>query len=108
MRKILEFVKIGGIWFYWAPFFEGSPNLEELRMNDGMEKLLDSVDSTFVRLQLIDPAISKITLSKMYDNELGAEYLCRSKGYSGKIFFCKAFMDEAFGNCPQNIYLKEI
>lgn len=108
MRKILEFVKIGNVWFYWAPFFECSPNLEELKMEDGMEKLLESIDSVFVRLQLTDSAVAKISLSKMYDNELGAEYLCRSKGFNGKVFFCKAFIDEVFGNCPSDIYLREL
>lgn len=59
MRKTFEFVKVGGVWFYWWPDYDGTP--EELAMVGG--ELLDSLDNKFVRLQ--DPAAAKITLSKI-------------------------------------------
>lgn len=30
MRKTFEFVKVGGVWFYWWPDYDGTP--EELAM----------------------------------------------------------------------------
>lgn len=63
MRKTFEFVKVGGVWFYWWPDYDGTP--EELAMVGGADELLDSLDNKFVRLQMADPAAAKITLSKL-------------------------------------------
>lgn len=49
MRKTFEFVKVGGVWFYWWPDFDGDPG--ELAMVGGADDLLDSLDDRFgVRL----------------------------------------------------------
>lgn len=74
-EKTFEFVKVGGVWFYWWP--------EELAMVGGADELLDSLDNKFVRLQMVDPA--KITLSKIEEDECGATYLCKSKNYNDRI-----------------------
>lgn len=42
MRKTFEFVKVGGVWFYWWPDFDGDPG--ELAMVGGADDLLDSLD----------------------------------------------------------------
>lgn len=52
MRKTFEFVKVGGVWFYWWPDYDGTP--EELAMVGGADELLDSLDNKFVRLQMVD------------------------------------------------------
>lgn len=49
MRKTFEFVKVGGVWFYWWPDFDGDPG--ELAMVGGADNLLDSLDDRFVRLE---------------------------------------------------------
>lgn len=63
MRKTFEFVKVGGVWFYWWPDFDGDPG--ELAMVGGADDLLDSLDDRFVRLQMVDPPVAKIVLSKL-------------------------------------------
>ena len=69
MRKTFEFVKVGGVWFYWWPDFDGDPG--ELAMVGGADNLLDSLDDRFVRLQMVDPSVAKITLSKIEEDESG-------------------------------------
>lgn len=68
MRKTFEFVKIGGTWFYWWPDFCRDPG--ELAMVNGADSFLDSIDNKFVRLQMVDPSVAKITLSKIEEDEL--------------------------------------
>ena len=44
MRKTFEFVKVGGVWFYWWPDYDGTPEeLEQLKsdVEFGFEKALD-------------------------------------------------------------------
>lgn len=67
MRKTFEFVKVGGVWFYWWPDFDGDPG--ELAMVGGADNLLDSLDDRFVRLQMVDPSVAKIVLSKIEEDE---------------------------------------
>lgn len=106
MRKTFEFVKIGGIWFYWWPDFD--EDIEKLAMIEGADNLLDSIgDDKFVRLQMVDPAVAKITLSKIEENELGATYLCKSRNYNDRVLI-RPIALEILGEYPQNIYLKEI
>lgn len=45
MRKTFEFVKVGGVQFYWWPDYDGTP--EELAMVGGADELLDSLDNKF-------------------------------------------------------------
>lgn len=66
MRKTFEFVKVGGVWFYWWPDFDGDPG--ELAMVGGADDLLDSLDDRFVRLQMVDPSVAKIVLSKIEED----------------------------------------
>lgn len=99
MRKTFEFVKVGGVWFYWQP--------EELAMVGGADELLDSLDNKFVRLQMVDPAAAKITLSKIEEDECGATYLCKSKNYNDRVWICAVTLS-VFGEYPQNIYLKDM
>lgn len=80
MRKTFEFVKVGGVWFYWWPDFDG-----ELAMVGGADNLLDN---KFVRLQMVDPSVAKITLSKIEEDESGATYLCKSKNYNDRVWIC--------------------
>lgn len=105
MRKTFEFVKVGGVWFYWWPDFDGDP--EELAMVDGADDLLDSLDDKFVRLQMVDPSVAKITLSKIEEDESGAAYLCKSKNYNGRVWICPVAL-LVFNEYPQNIYLTEL
>lgn len=58
MRKTFEFVKVGGVWFYWWLDYDGTP--EELAMVGGADELLDSLDNKFVRLQMVDPAAASL------------------------------------------------
>ena len=105
MRKTFEFVKVGGVWFYWWPDYDGTP--EELAMVGGADELLDSLDNKFVRLQMVDPAAAKITLSKIEEDECGATYLCKSKNYNDRVWICAVTLS-VFGEYPQNIYLKDM
>lgn len=105
MRKTFEFVKVGGVWFYWLPDYDGTP--EELAMVGGADELLDSLDNKFVRLQMVDPAAAKITLSKIEEDECGATYLCKSKNYNDRVWICAVTLS-VFGEYPQNIYLKDM
>lgn len=91
MRKTFEFVKVGGVWFYWWP----DPG--ELAMVGGADNLLDD---RFVRLQMVDPSVAKIVLSKIEEDESGATYLC--KNYNGRVTLL------VFNEYPQNIYLSEL
>ena len=95
MRKTFEFVKVGGVWFYWWPDFDG-----ELAM--GADNLLDN---KFVRLQMVDPSVAKITLSKIEEDESGATYLC--KNYNDRVWICPVTL-LVFNEYPQNIYLTEL
>lgn len=105
MRKTFEFVKVGGVWFYWWPDFDGDPR--ELAMVNGADDLLDSLDDRFVRLQMVDPSIAKIVLSKIEEDGSGATYLCRSKNYNGRVWICPVTL-LVFNEYPQNIYLSEL
>lgn len=105
MRKTFEFVKLGGSWFYWWPDFDGDPS--ELAMVCGADKLLDSLDGRFVRLQVVDQAVSKITLSKIEEDENGATYLCKSRNYNDRVWICPVTL-LVLGEYPQNIYLREL
>lgn len=105
MRKIFEFVKVGGTWFYWLPDFDGDP--VELAMVGGADKLLDSLDDRFVRLQMVDPSVAKIVLSKIEEDESGATYLCKSKYYNDRVWICPVTL-LVFNKYPQNIYLSEL
>lgn len=105
MRKTFEFVKVGGVWFYWWPDFDGSP--EELVMVGGADDLLDSLDDRFVRLQMVDPSVAKIVLSKIEEDENGATYLCKSKNYNDRVWICPVTL-LVFNEYPQNIYLSEL
>lgn len=101
MRKTFEFVKVGGVWFYWWPDFDGSP--EELVMVGEADDLLDSLDDRFVRLQMVDPPVAKIALSKIEEDENGATYLC--KNYNDRV--CPVTL-LVFNEYPQNIYLSKL
>lgn len=46
-------------------------------MVGGADDLLDSLDDRFVRLQMVDPSVAKIVLSKIEEDENGATYLCK-------------------------------
>lgn len=105
MRKTFEFVKVGGVWFYWWPDFDGDPG--ELAMVDGADDLLDSLDDRFVRLQMVDPSVAKIVLSKIEEDENGATYLCKSKNYNDRVWICPVTL-LVFNEYPQNIYLSEL
>lgn len=105
MRKTFEFVKVGGVWFYWWSDYDGTP--EELAMVGGADELLDSLDNKFVRLQMVDPAAAKITLSKIEEDECGATYLCKSKNYNDRVWICPVTL-LVFNEYPQNIYLSEL
>lgn len=102
MRKTFEFVKVGGVWFYWWSDFDGDPG--ELAM---VGDLLDSLDDRFVRLQMVDPSVAKIVLSKIEEDENGATYLCKSKNYNDRVWICPVTLS-VFGEYPQNIYLKDM
>lgn len=97
MRKTFEFVKVGGVWFYWWPDFDG-----ELAMVGGADDLLDD---RFVRLQMVDPSVAKIVLSKIEEDENGATYLCKSKNYNDRVCLVTLLV---FNEYPQNIYLSEL
>lgn len=97
MRKTFEFVKVGGVWFYWWPDFDG-----ELAMVGGADDLLDD---RFVRLQMVDPSVAKIVLSKIEEDGNGATYLCKSKNYNDRV--CPVTL-LVFNEYPQNIYLSEL
>lgn len=71
------------------------------------DELLDSLDNKFVRLQMVDPAAAKITLSKIEEDECGATYLCKSKNYNDRVWICAVTLS-VFGEYPQNIYLKDM
>ena len=101
---ILEFVKIGGIWFYWLPNYQGEP--EELNMF-GAFSFLNSIDDKFVRLQKVNPATARIVLSNVEINEQGARYICKSKFYNGSVWI-RPILGEMLGGYPQNLYLSEI
>ena len=105
MRKTFEFVKVGGVWFYWWSDFDGDPG--ELAMVGGADDLLDSLDDRFVRLQMVDPSVAKIVLSKIEEDENGATYLCKSKNYNDRVWICPVTLS-VFGKYPQNIYLKDM
>ena len=105
MRKTFEFVKVGGVWFYWWPDFDGST--EELVMVGGADDLLDSLDDRFVRLQMVDPPVAKIVLSKIEEDENGATYLCKSKNYNDRVWICPVTL-LVFNEYPQNIYLSKL
>lgn len=105
MRKTFEFVKVGGVWFYWWPDFDGDPG--ELVMVGGADDLLDSLDDRFVRLQMVDPSVAKIVLSKIEEDENGATYLCKSKNYNDRVWICPVTL-LVFNEYPQNIYLSEL
>lgn len=105
MRKTFEFVKVGGVWFYWWPDFDGDPG--ELAMVDGADDLLDSLDDRFVKLQMVDPSVAKIVLSKIEEDENGATYLCKSKNYNDRVWICLVTL-LVFNEYPQNIYLSEL
>lgn len=105
MGKIFEFVKVGGVWFYWWPDFDGDP--EELAMINGADDLLDSLDNKFVRLHMVGPSIAKIVLSKIGEDEDGATYLCKSRYYNGRVWICPVTL-LIFDEYPQNIYLSEL
>ena len=105
MRKTFEFVKVGGVWFYWWPDFDGDPG--ELAMVEGADDLLDSLDDRFVRLQMVDPSVAKIVLSKIEEDENGATYLCKSKNYNDRVWICPVTL-LVFNEYPQNIYLSEL
>lgn len=105
MRKTFEFVKVGGVWFYWWPDFDRSP--EELVMVGGADDLLDSLDDRFVRLQMVDPPVAKIVLSKIEEDENGATYLCKSKNYNDRVWICPVTL-LVFNEYPQNIYLSKL
>lgn len=105
MRKTFEFVKVGGVWFYWWPDFDEDPG--ELAMVGGADDLLDSLDDRFVRLQMVDPSVAKIVLSKIEEDENGATYLCKSKNYNDRVWICPVTL-LVFNEYPQNIYLSEL
>lgn len=105
MRKTFEFVKVGGVWFYWWLDFDGDPG--ELAMVGGADNLLDSLDDRFVRLQMVDPSVAKIVLSKIEEDESGATYLCKSKNYNDRVWICPVTL-LVFNEYPQNIYLSEL
>lgn len=105
MRKVFEFVKVGRMWFYWWPDFNG--DLRELAMGDGANDLLDSLDDRFVRLQMVDPSVAKIVLSKIEEDEYGATYLCKSKYYNDRVWVSPVTL-LVFNEYPQNIYLSEL
>lgn len=105
MRKTFEFVKVGGVWFYWWPDFDGDPG--ELAMVGRADDLLDSLDDRFVRLQMVDPSVAKIVLSKIKEDENGATYLCKSKNYNDRVWICPVTLS-VFEEYPQNIYLKDM
>ena len=99
MKKIFEFVKIGGIWFYWS----NEQSLRELEMQGS---LLDTLDNKFVRLQMVDQATAKITLSKVDEDEFGAFYMCKSRNYNGKVRINNLIFSD--GGFPTTIYLREL
>lgn len=105
MRKTFEFVKVGKTWFYWWSDFDG--DLRELAMIEGADSLLDSLDNKFVRLQMVDPSLAKITLSKIEEDENGATYLCKSKYYNDRVWISPMAL-LVFNKYPQNIYLAEL
>lgn len=105
MRKTFEFVKVGGVWFYWWSDFDGDPG--ELAMVGGADDLLDSLDDRFVRLQMVDTSVAKIVLSKIEEDENGATYLCKSKNYNDRVWICPVTL-LVFNEYPQNIYLSEL
>lgn len=59
-------------------------------MVGGADELLDSLDNKFVRLQMVDSAAAKITLSKIEEDECGATYLCKSKNYNDMDLCCNS------------------
>lgn len=100
MRKTFEFVKVGGVWFYWWPDYDGTP--EELAMVGGADELLDSLDNKFVRLQMVDPAAAKITLSKI-------EEALDQRGISASLMFYVVLrwnqvLEEGLENYPEENY----
>lgn len=105
MRKTFEFVKIGGVWFYWWSDFNGS--LKELIMIGKANDFLNSLNDKFVRLQMVDSSVAKITLSKIEEGENGATYLCKSKDYNDRIIINSVAL-LIFNEFPQNIYLSEL
>ncbi len=105
MRKIFEFVKVGGTWFYWWPDFHGYP--QDLAMVNGADDFLNTLDDKFVRLQTVDPSVAKIVLTKVEENSDGATYLCKSRLYNDTVWVCPVTLD-VLGEYPQNIYLKEV
>lgn len=106
MRKIFEFVKIGGTWFYWWSDFKGYPH--ELVMKNGSDSLLDSfLEDRFVRLVMVDKSIAQVILTKTEETSEGATYLCKSKRYNGSIWLSSVALD-VLGDYPQIIYLKEL
>lgn len=59
--RTFEFVKVGKVWFYrWSDY-----GPEDLAMIDGADKLLDSLGSKFVKVQLADSTSAEIVLSKI-------------------------------------------
>ena len=105
MKNIFEFVNLGGAWFYWSPQYDGP--YEDLQMIGGTDSLLQSLDNKFVRLQIVDKAVAKITLSKKEESECGAIYLCRSKYYNGDVYICPVVLS-VLGEYPPVIYLREV
>lgn len=106
MKKIFEFVKIANTWYYWWPDFIGA--VEELSMIDGADKLLDSLNSKYVKLQLVDPKVAEIVLSKIDEDADGATYTCKSKNYNDTVWICTVASLVFHDEYPQNIYLKQL
>ena len=105
MNRILEFVKVGGVWFYWWPDYVGDPYA--LSMIEGADLMLDSLGTKLVRLHMVDATVAKIKLTLLECDADGATYLCNSKNYNGRVWLCPVTL-EVFGEYPQAIYLSEL
>ena len=103
MKKVLEFVNLGGTWFYWDPEYDGF--YEGLEVIGYFDFILSSIDNKYVKLQVVDKPVATIILSKKEDSEGGSVYICRSKYYNGEIFLDESIVSK---EAPQIIYLSEL
>lgn len=103
MKKVLEFVNLGGAWFYWDPEYDGF--YEDLEITGQFDLILSSIDNKYVKLQVVDKPVSTIILSKKEDVAFGSIYICRSKYFNGEIFIDESIVPK---EGPQIIYLSEL
>lgn len=105
MRKTFEFVKLGNVWFYWWPDYEGEPY--ELVMVKGVDLILDSLGTKLVKLHMVDASVAKIKLTLLECDNEGATYLCTSKNYTGRVWLGPVTL-AVFGEYPSTICLNEL